>query len=150
MSEISDHRNSSSNELVFPHPFLACAKHHLKLGSFFKGDVGKEETKLSHEAAEMEEHVGKLRNLSVPSVAKCFPFSSEFDHEASGAACLDTPTIKTTAKSGVWKTVHFVRHGQGEHNVLAAKVGGCSCSGRSGGLDVSQCVYKTEKILDAR
>jgi broad specificity phosphatase PhoE len=41
--------------------------------------------------------------------------------------------------------VHFVRHGEGHHNVLAKTKGGCSCK-----TSPSSCPYKEKQIMDAR
>jgi len=41
--------------------------------------------------------------------------------------------------------IHFVRHGEGQHNLLAKQRGGCTCN-----TDPLKCPYKDEKVMDAR
>ena len=52
--------------------------------------------------------------------------------------CTKTPTSS-------YRKIHFVRHGQGTHNLLAAQKGGCSCTNG----DPTKCPYKDEAVADA-
>ena len=83
------------------------------------------ETK-SHETTEHNEHHQKILQ-----VRKNWPNERP--------KCTATPTPN-------WRKIHFVRHGQGTHNLLSQQLGGCSCGP---GKDSTKCPYKDEAVADA-